>query len=167
MSHIFNPPSAAKKYTLILATHHNCHNHKSVLIHFDEVIALSETSKYTELAKRAGTYVLSTAAGAATAVIFLLLSALIMYVFGLPPYFAGFLSLFSLGAGCMLSGYICGRIKTRSGLRHGFRCAVILIALCVLGALICGTLDGSSALAKTFTAVITGCTGGVLGVNRR
>ena len=130
-------------------------------------MALSETSKYNELAKRAGTYVLSTAAGAAAAVIFLLLSALIMYVFGLPPYFAGFLSLFSLGAGCMLSGYICGKIKTRSGLRHGFRCAVLLIALCVLGALICGTLDGSSALAKTFTAVITGCTGGVLGVNRR
>ena len=46
---------------------------------------MSETSKYNELAKRAGTYVLSTAAGAATAVIFLLLSALIMYVFGLPP----------------------------------------------------------------------------------
>lgn len=120
-----------------------------------------------DLLKRAGTYVFSSAVGAGGAVIVLIISAFAMYILNLPLHFSGFLSLLSFGMGCMLSGYVCGRIKKHSGLRHGFRCAVILLALCLLGALIFGEINGTDALSKTLTAVITGCTGGVLGVNRR
>lgn len=120
-----------------------------------------------DLLKRAGTYVFSSAVGAGGAVVMLLISAFAMYILSLPLHFSGFLSLLSFGAGCMLSGYVCGRIKKHSGLRHGFRCAVILLSLGLLGALIFGEVHGTDALAKTLTAVITGCTGGVLGVNRR
>lgn len=120
-----------------------------------------------ELMKRAGTYVFSTALGAAAAVLLLLLFALVMYALQLPLSISGFLALFSLGTGCMLSGYVCSRIKKHSGLRHGFRCAVILLALCLLGALLFGEVKGADSIAKVLTSVITGCTGGVLGVNRR
>lgn len=125
------------------------------------------SERRNELIKRAGTYVFSTVIGAAVAVVFLLFFAFVMYALQLSLYISGFLALFSLGAGCMLSGYICGRIKKHSGLRHGFRCAVILLSLCLLGALIFGEVQGTDSIAKVLTAVITGCTGGVLGVNRR
>lgn len=120
-----------------------------------------------ELLKRAGTYVFSTALGATAAVLLLLFFAFVMYMLQFPLEISGIFALFSFGAGCMLSGYVCGRIKKHSGLRHGFRCAVILLSLCLLGALIFGEVQGADSIAKVLTAVLTGCTGGVLGVNRR
>ncbi len=120
-----------------------------------------------DLMKRAGTYVFSTALGAAAAVLLLLFFAFIMYTLQFPLDISGIFALFSLGVGCMLSGYVCGRIKKHSGLRHGFRCAVILLSLCLLGALLFGEVQGTDSIAKVLTAVFTGCTGGVLGVNRR
>lgn len=131
-----------------------------------EVIVLSEKYK-NELIKRINTYIFSTIMGAGFSVLLIFLFALLMYAVQFPLYTAGYFSLLALGCGAMLSGFICGRIKQRGGLRLGFRCAVILLVLCGIGAAINGNFDGSSAAAKIFTAVICGCTGGVLGVNRR
>ena len=117
--------------------------------------------------KRINTYIFSTVLGAGLSVLLVFLSAFIMYALQFPLYTAGYFSLFSLGCGAMLSGFVCGRIKQRGGLRTGFRCAVILLVLCGIGAAIGGNFDGTAAAAKIFTAVICGCTGGVLGVNKR
>ncbi len=97
---------------------------------------------------------------------FVTLFALIMYAFQFPLYFSGYFSLMSLGCGCMTSGFICGKIKKHSGLKLGFQCALILLAFVGIGAVISGAINGSEIVTKTLTAVITGCTGGVLGVNR-
>lgn len=131
-----------------------------------EVIVLSENYK-KELMKRINTYIFSTVAGAALSVIIILTSGWLMYAVQFPLQAAGYFSLLALGCGAMLSGYICGRIKQHGGLRLGFRCAVILLALCGIGAAISGNLSGTTAAAKIFTAVICGCAGGVLGVNKR
>ncbi len=117
--------------------------------------------------RRAATYALASAAGAVCAGAVLALSAWLMYALQLPLSLAQFLSLFSLGAGCMLSGFLCGRIKRHGGLRVGFVCAVILLSVCLLISLLRGSATGAGAIAKTLTAVLTGCTGGVLGVNKR
>ena len=122
--------------------------------------------RYSETAKRAGTYVFSTFCGMAVSVLLIVLSAYIMRGFDLEPYAAGFLALVSFGAGCLLSGFVCGRIKRSRGLKHGFRCAVIMLFIVMAGALFSGRLDGSAALAKILTAVVCGCMGGVIGVNR-
>ena len=105
--------------------------------------------------------------GAGFSVLLITLFALLMYTVQFPLYSAVYFSLLALGGGAMLSGFICGKIKKRGGLIIGFRCAVILLVLCAVGAAINGSFDGSSAIAKIFTAVITGCTGGVMGVNKR
>jgi putative membrane protein (TIGR04086 family) len=94
------------------------------------------------------------------------LFAAAMDMLSLPPEAAGVLSLITLGAGCTVSGFVCGCVKKSHGLRRGFRCALIMIAVIMTGALISGSLDGASAAAKCITAVICGCMGGVLGVNR-
>ncbi len=119
-----------------------------------------------ELLQRGGTYVFSTVSGAAVSVVFITLFALFMYAFGLPLYVSGYFSLTALGCGCMTSGFICGKIKKHSGLKLGFQCGIILLFLVALGALISGSLNGTEAVTKSLTAIITGCTGGVLGVNR-
>ena len=122
--------------------------------------------RYSDTAKKAGTYIFSTICGMALSLLMIVISAYIMRGFDLPPAAAGLLALISFGAGCLISGLICGRIKRSRGLRHGFRCAVIMLFIVMLGALFGGRMDGSAALAKIITAVICGCTGGVIGVNR-
>lgn len=116
--------------------------------------------------RRAATFALSSAVGGLCTAGCLAFSAWLMSALQIPLSLAQLFALFSLGAGCMLSGFLCGRIKRRRGLKNGFVCAVILLSACMLGALIFGTVNGADAIAKTLTAVITGCTGGVLGVNR-
>lgn len=116
--------------------------------------------------RRAATFALSSAVGGICTAGCLAFSAWLMSALRIPLSLAQLFALFSLGAGCMLSGFLCGRIKRRRGLKNGFICAVILLSVCMLGALIFGTVSGADAIAKTLTAVITGCTGGVLGVNR-
>ena len=128
---------------------------------------MSVKKSYRELFGRIRTYILSTAIGAGVSVILLLSFAALMYAFTMPLYFSGYLALVALGAGCIASGIVAGRIKKRCGLKVGFRCGVIMLSLCAVGALIWGNLDGSAALVKTITVVITGCCGGVIGVNRR
>ena len=127
---------------------------------------MSVKKSYRELLAKGSAYIFSVTAGAGAAAALLAVSALAMYVFQLPVYFAEYLSLLSFGTGCMVSGWVGGKLKKRHGLRIGFRCGVVMLALCGIGALLCGSLDGSAALAKTITAVITGCSGGVIGVNR-
>lgn len=116
--------------------------------------------------QRAGTYVFSTVIGATVSIGMIFLTALIMYVLQSPIQLAGYFSLFSLGLGCLVSGFICGRIKKRKGLLLGLECATILLGLCVIGTVIGGTLNGSQLMPKLITCMLTGCTGGVLGVNR-
>ncbi len=131
-----------------------------------EVIVLSEKVK-SELVKRINTYIFSTVMGAGLSVLLIFLFAWVMYALQFPLYTAEYFSLLALGCGAMLSGFICGRIKRHKGLKTGFRCGVILLVLCGIGAAISGNFDGTSAAAKILTVVICGCTGGVLGVNRR
>ena len=127
---------------------------------------MSDKKNTSDLLPRAGTYVFSTIAGAGVSVIIITLSALLMYLLQFPLYFAEYFSLAAFGCGCMTSGFICGRIKKHSGLKLGFQCGFILLGLCALGALAGGLWSGSQVISKIITAVLTGCTGGVLGVNR-
>lgn len=119
-----------------------------------------------DLLQRGGTYVFASLSGMLASVIIITLCALLMYALGLPLSFSGYFSLMALGGGCLLSGYICGRIKRRSGLKLGLRCGLILFSVIGLAAAASGNVNGSAIAEKLITTVITGCTGGVLGVNR-
>lgn len=128
---------------------------------------MSEKKVRNELLHKLGVYAFSTVAGAAVSVIFIIIFAFVMCAFGAPLYFGEYFSLMAFGCGCMASGFVCGRIKKRGGLKLGFRCAVIFLVLIAVGAALSGNFNGDAAIAKILTSVITGCTGGVLGVNRQ
>lgn len=130
------------------------------------MIVLSVKKADRLIFQKAATYALATISGALCSVILLTLSALLMYALQTPLYFADYLSLMALGGGCLLSAFICGRIKKRQGLLIGIKCAGIMLLLCLIGSLISGNFSGNEAVTKLLTLIITGCTGGVLGVNR-
>lgn len=143
-----------------------CHKTTNHLIHCDEVIILSVKKADRLIFQRIATYILSTVSGALCSVILITLFALLMYALQTPLYFADYLSLVALGAGCLLSGFICGRVKKRQGLLLGVKCGAIMLALCFTGSLISGNFSGNEIVSKVITLLVTGCTGGVLGVNR-
>lgn len=131
------------------------------------MISLSEKKVKSELFRKLSPYIFSTVAGAAVSIIFIIIFAFAMYALGAPLYFGEYFSLMAFGCGCMAAGFFCGRIKRRGGLKLGFRCAVIFLGIIAVGAAVSGNFNGTAAIAKILTAVITGCTGGVLGVNRQ
>lgn len=110
-------------------------------------------------------YVFSTLAGAAASCVLLLITALVMYIPALPAEAAGIMSGIALGGGCAVSGFVAGNVRKHSGLLTGLKCGIILLVLCAAASVIGGNADGSGIASKCVTAVITGCFGGVTGVN--
>ena len=128
---------------------------------------MSVNKKARELPKKAAVFAVSVLCGMlATGVLTLMFSAA-MYFLGLLPEIAGVLSFVSFAAGCMLAGFVCGRIKQHGGLRAGIICALLMTAAVAAGSFITGGLSGESAFAKLTAAVCASCTGSVWGVNRR
>ena len=130
------------------------------------MIILSGKKAERLILRQAAAYAFSTVSGALLSVALLTVFALLMYALQTPLYFADYLSLMALGGGCMLSAFICGKIKKRQGLLLGLKCAAIMLFLCFIGSLISGNLSGNEIASKAVTLILTGCTGGVLGVNR-
>ena len=117
--------------------------------------------------RRLKPYIVATVLGALVSLPILLLLALSLYILQLPTEWAGVMSLFALGGGCLCSGVILGKKLRRKGIIIGARAGLILCALCLFGAVLTGGLDGTQAFIKVTVSVLTGCTGGVLGVNSR
>ena len=136
-------------------------------IHLKGVKALSVNKKTHDTVKRAGTFVFSVLCGMLSCGVLLLLFSAVMYVLGLLPEIAGVLALVSFAAGCLLAGFICGSIKQHGGLKAGLICALLMTSAVVIGSLFTGGFSGGSALVKLISAVISSCTGAVLGVNRK
>ncbi len=111
-------------------------------------------------------FVFSCGCGTLCGFITMLLSALVMYIFQFEPKYASLGALLSLGVSCLTSGWLCGAIRRRHGLKTGMQCAVIFIIICEAGSVINGTFPDSGLTSKAICAVLTACTGGVLGVNK-
>lgn len=127
---------------------------------------MSVNKRSDEKLKRAGTYVFSLLCGAAAAGILLAAFPALMYALEMPPESAGVFAFTALAAGCLVSGFVCGSIKRRGGLRCGLICAGLISAVLLAVSLITGNADGSSAAARLLTTAAGCCTGAVIGVNR-
>ena len=128
---------------------------------------MSVNKKSDETMKKAGTYLFSTLCGAVLSGVLIAAFTGLMYVLGFPPETAGFLSVTAFAAGCLLSGFICGRIKRRRGLVCGLICAAAALAAVFTVSLISGNVSGSYAVMKVIVAALSSCTGSVIGVNSR
>lgn len=128
---------------------------------------MSVNKNTRDTAKKAGAFLFSALCGMLACGALTLLFSAVMYVLGLLPEIAGVLALVSFAAGCMLAGFICGRIKQHGGLKIGLICALLMTAAVVIGSLFTDGFSGGSALVKLISAVCASCTGAVLGVNRK
>lgn len=112
-------------------------------------------------------YIAATVLGALVSLPVLLLMSLALFLLQLPVEWAGGMSLFALGSGCVCSGIILGRRLRRNGLLLGAQGGILLCLLCLLGAVFTGGFTGGQAAVKIIVAIITGCSGGVIGVNSK
>lgn len=128
---------------------------------------MSVNKKARDTAKKAGAFIFSVLCGMLACGALTLIFSAVMYFLGLLPELAGVLAFVAFASGCMLSGFICGRIKQHGGLKIGLVCALLMTAAVVIGSLITGGFSGESALVKLIASVFASCTGAVWGVNRR
>lgn len=130
-------------------------------------MGVSETNKTSyNLKKRIKPYVFSTVCGCICGLVTVLILSLIMYGLQLDVGLAAVLALPAFGLSCFCAAFICGLILRRGGLKIGVCLAIIFVILCSIGALLAGNFSGDAFFSKLICALLTGCTGGVLGVNR-
>jgi len=96
----------------------------------------------------------------------LLLSSLIIYLFGLPVVYGKFFALASFGAGSAVSGFAAGVIKRQNGIASGIKAALLFMLPIILISYITGNLTGEDSLTRFIAAVLCGAAGGVIGVNK-
>lgn len=108
---------------------------------------------------------LALTAGAFAAAAVLLLTSLVLFVLQLPADWGYIMGLLSLSVGCLVSGYVLGRKKRKSGIKQGLLCGCTMFLLCLAGGLIFGTVTAGGFFAKLAVCSVAGVAGGVIGVN--
>lgn len=98
---------------------------------------------------------------------FILLFALCSYVLGLRREMAGGMAVLAFAAGCFVSGLLCGLIKRHGGLASGAVCAAVMLVITAAVSLLTGSFTGAELPGRCVCAVLSACTGAVIGVNRQ
>lgn len=121
-------------------------------------------STYKKLVKP---FVLGGIFGMSVTALLLIAFAVAMCLLELPEGIQGVLSTFSLGVGCIVDGYVLGKILRHNGLFKGCQAGLIIFGLCLLISIITGSFCGEMILGKLFVCTICGAMGGVFGVNSK
>ena len=116
-----------------------------------------------------------TAAVISGTVTVLVLSVLLTAVFSFAAEKSGSLdntalfvcSIVFLCLSCMSGGIVCARVGRKKGLLSGMICGGLGFGLILILGIICGAQPDTGTLLKLAAAVISGGTGGVMGVNKR
>lgn len=115
--------------------------------------------------RRIKPYIKGLAAGLITAAVMTAVSALIFTAAKAPDGADVILSYITLGCSCLVCGLFTGGGKGKNGFIWGTAGGGMIFALCCIVSAITGSIDGSLFAAKLCTALITGCAGGIVGVN--
>lgn len=117
--------------------------------------------------KKIFTYIFSAVCGILTAAALTALFAALAFALQMKRDMAGGMAFIAFIAGCFVSGLLCGLIKKRGGLKIGAVCGGVLLILSLSVSVISGNFTGAELAAKTAAALLAGCTGAVIGVNRK
>lgn len=116
--------------------------------------------------RRLKIYILAVIVGCLTSAVMIMVLSGAMLLLQLDTALSTFLGLLALGAGCLAAGITIGKFRRRNGLAGGLKAALLMLLLCLIGTFISGNFTGTEVFSKTLVAVITGCMGGVIGVNK-
>jgi putative membrane protein (TIGR04086 family) len=114
-----------------------------------------------------GPFLLALAVGIFTIVGVLFVLSFVMFILELPVMLASSMAVVALAAGCLLSGWVIGRIKRVKGFILGMRMGGILMGILFLVTLLGGSMTFEGFIIRVSVCVISGAVGGVLGVNAK
>lgn len=110
-------------------------------------------------------FVKGLAAGLITALLLTALSAALFTAAKAPDGADELLGFFTLAAACFVSGLFTGGGKGKNGFFWGAVGGAIIFMLCCTASLIIGSADGTMVVPKLLVCLISGCIGGIVGVN--
>ena len=115
--------------------------------------------------KKCRPFIKGTAAGIITAVVFVVLSALIFTAADAPEGAELILGYITLAVSSGVCGMFYGGGKGQNGFAWGTLGGVVIFALCLAVSVISENFSGSAFISKLVTCLVSGCIGGITGVN--
>ena len=115
--------------------------------------------------KKCRPFIKGTAAGIITAVVFVVLSALIFTATDAPEGAELILGYITLAVSSGVCGMFYGGGKGKNGFAWGTLGGVVIFALCLAVSVISENFSGSAFISKLVTCLVSGCIGGITGVN--
>ncbi len=115
--------------------------------------------------KKCRPFIKGTTAGIITAVVFVVLSAIIFTAADAPEGAQSVLGYITLVAASGVCGMFYGGGKGKNGFAWGTLGGVVIFALCLAVSVISGNFSGSDFISKLVTCLVSGCIGGIAGVN--
>lgn len=122
-------------------------------------------SSPTQRLRKMKPFIKGFAAGVAVLLIFSVVSSLIFYSFDAPQEEVSALSYFTLCASCFVCGMFVGGGKRKNGFISGAAGGLLIFLLCLAGAVVSGNFTGGEFILKLCLSAVTGCIGGIVGVN--
>ena len=115
--------------------------------------------------KKCRPFIKGTAAGIITAVVFVALSALIFTAADAPEGAELILGYITLAVSSGVCGMFYGGGKGKNGFAWGTLGGGVIFALCLAVSVISQNFSGSVFISKLVTCLVSGCIGGITGVN--
>lgn len=115
--------------------------------------------------KKCRPFIKGTAAGIITVVVFVVLSALIFTAADAPDGAELILGYITLAVSSGVCGMFYGGGKGKNGFAWGTLGGVVIFALCLAVSVISENFSGSAFISKLVTCLVSGCIGGITGVN--
>ena len=115
--------------------------------------------------KKCRPFIKGTAAGIITVVVFVVLSALIFTAADAPEGAELILGYITLAVSSGVCGMFYGGGKGKNGFAWGTLGGAVIFVLCFISSFITGNFEGNAFLSKLTTCLVSGCIGGIIGVN--
>lgn len=115
--------------------------------------------------KKCRPFIKGTAAGIITAAVLAALSALIFVAADAPEGSETVLGYITAASASCVCGMFYGGGKGKNGFAWGTLGGAVIFALCFAASVITGNLGGSAFVSKLITCLLSGCIGGIAGVN--
>ena len=115
--------------------------------------------------KKCRPFIKGTVAGVVAAVIFVVLSAVVFTAADAPEGAESILGYITIAVSAGVCGMFYGAGRGRNGFAWGTLGGAVIFALCFTSSFITGNFEGNAFLSKLTTCLVSGCIGGIIGVN--
>ena len=127
--------------------------------------AMVKRRSYKAAIKKLRPFVIGAVAGTVTAAVFTVIGAFLFNIAAAPSGADRVMAYVSLGASAVVCGMFFGGGRGKNGFAWGTLGGLAMFALCFAVTLISGGFTGTEFLPKLISSALSGCIGGIIGVN--